>query len=655
MAGASAGAVRAGRAFVELFTDDRKLVAGLRAASAKLKSWGDSLSTVGRKLMTASAAVLTPLIGATKVFANLGSSLTAISERTGLSVKAIQLLSLAADTSDTSFEAVETALRRMQKAIQEARLGSLEAAETFRRLGLNLAALASLSPEQQFRAVADALARIEDPGQRAAMAMAVFGKSGTAILPMITEGSKSLDAVGDRLERVGYLSEKEVAAGARLAQDFTDAWRAVKVTFAKVGAALAPVLQPILRGLVGLLQHLRKWIDANQGVIRSVFAVASGVFALGASLFVGGKAMLAASAFLKGIAVILPPLRKAFSALLGIIKAIPAAIWGLAGMIATGAGYIAVATGLVQRSIETVAHAFRGLLNSVNETFAGIVDSLLAGDVELAAQIMGLGLKAAWIEATGALVKIWNDTKATFTAVWVAAQYEAAKAIVSAWYWLQEQWIKVTSAIRMFGLQATNTLKSYWDGAVTWIAKRLAELWALIDESVSAEDLKAELEADYRRREAQRNRELNQALGQASQERTQALSDIDKLRREMLGTLQQDEQRAIDRRMQEAAQRKRAVEKEISEAKGKLAEARRRAAEARQRAEAEEAVKPQFPQAPDLLEGLRRQTVGTFSYFAHQVLGTGTAERTARAAEATARNTAAIREELHRKKALEFS
>ena len=35
----NAGAIRAGRAFVELFTDDRKLVRGLKRASRRLKAF----------------------------------------------------------------------------------------------------------------------------------------------------------------------------------------------------------------------------------------------------------------------------------------------------------------------------------------------------------------------------------------------------------------------------------------------------------------------------------------------------------------------------------------------------------------------------------------------------------------------------------------
>jgi hypothetical protein len=47
---ANTGAIRAGRAFVELFADDSKLVRGLRRAEKKLKAFGDSVRGFGLKM-----------------------------------------------------------------------------------------------------------------------------------------------------------------------------------------------------------------------------------------------------------------------------------------------------------------------------------------------------------------------------------------------------------------------------------------------------------------------------------------------------------------------------------------------------------------------------------------------------------------------------
>jgi len=43
MASSSAKGIRAGRAYVELFADDSKLVRGLRNAGKRLESWGKGI------------------------------------------------------------------------------------------------------------------------------------------------------------------------------------------------------------------------------------------------------------------------------------------------------------------------------------------------------------------------------------------------------------------------------------------------------------------------------------------------------------------------------------------------------------------------------------------------------------------------------------
>ena len=61
----NSGAIRAGRAFVELFADDSRLVRGLRSAERKLKGWGAGVKDIGRKMAEVGAAVVTPLVAST--------------------------------------------------------------------------------------------------------------------------------------------------------------------------------------------------------------------------------------------------------------------------------------------------------------------------------------------------------------------------------------------------------------------------------------------------------------------------------------------------------------------------------------------------------------------------------------------------------------
>jgi len=75
---ASAGAIKAGRAYVELVLNDR-LSRGLKRAEKKMKAFGAGLRNVGARLMGVSAALATPFVAGAKVFADFEQQMAAVS------------------------------------------------------------------------------------------------------------------------------------------------------------------------------------------------------------------------------------------------------------------------------------------------------------------------------------------------------------------------------------------------------------------------------------------------------------------------------------------------------------------------------------------------------------------------------------------------
>lgn len=76
---ANAQGIRAGRAFVELFADDSKLVRGLRRAEKKLKAFGDSVRNLGLKMMGLGTAIAAPLVASGKVFGDFETQMKMVS------------------------------------------------------------------------------------------------------------------------------------------------------------------------------------------------------------------------------------------------------------------------------------------------------------------------------------------------------------------------------------------------------------------------------------------------------------------------------------------------------------------------------------------------------------------------------------------------
>ena len=80
-------AIRAGKAYVELYADDGKLVRGLKTAANKIHAFGTKISAVGQKFTMLGAAIAVPLAAASKMFASMGDSLDKMSTRMGVSVE----------------------------------------------------------------------------------------------------------------------------------------------------------------------------------------------------------------------------------------------------------------------------------------------------------------------------------------------------------------------------------------------------------------------------------------------------------------------------------------------------------------------------------------------------------------------------------------
>lgn len=76
---ATAQGIRAGRAFVELFADDSKLVRGLHRAEKKIKAFGDGVRKLGLKMAGLGMAIAAPMAASGKVFGDFESQMKMVS------------------------------------------------------------------------------------------------------------------------------------------------------------------------------------------------------------------------------------------------------------------------------------------------------------------------------------------------------------------------------------------------------------------------------------------------------------------------------------------------------------------------------------------------------------------------------------------------
>lgn len=183
-----------------------------------------------------------------------------LADRVGVSFSFIQVLETAARQTGTSVEQLGGGFTRFLRAVNEARDGTKSAAEAFKNLRISADAVRDGNPETLFQQAAQALAQMPDPAQRTATAMALFGKSGAELLPVI----KQLGTAATDLERLGgALTEQQRAdidafGGAmdRLGVASQGLYRQITANFAGIGTAVANSTAESIGGINRLIRAL---------------------------------------------------------------------------------------------------------------------------------------------------------------------------------------------------------------------------------------------------------------------------------------------------------------------------------------------------------------------------------------------------------------
>lgn len=282
---ASAGAIKSGESYVEFFAVDGKLDKALTKIGNRLKAFGSFATKAGALLTAAGAGAATGVLALAQAAADAGSAVDDMSQRTGVAVKFISEMRYATQMSGTSIEAFEKAVNAMSKALYGADEESKTAVKTLSNLGLSITGLKGMKPEQAFLAISDALSKVEDPTRRSALAMKVFGKSGTELIPMLSGGKAGIEEMMKAAERLGYsLSDENAKAAAELGDQID----AVKMSFGglttQIGLAVAGPLTDWAVWTRDQIPAATKWIKEHQGAIVTVGKLAAGAAVAGSAL-----------------------------------------------------------------------------------------------------------------------------------------------------------------------------------------------------------------------------------------------------------------------------------------------------------------------------------------------------------------------------------
>lgn len=281
VAGRLSGFISAGDGLKEIFSS---------GVSGGIRSVGTAISGIVNPFTLAAAGIAGAGVAASAVVSNLAAleqrtkGLGIEAERLGVSFDFIQVLDEAARRSGSSIEALGTGLQRFGATIEQARSGSGAAAEAFARLGISQEQLASSDITQTAIQTAQAIERIEDPAQRAALQLAVFGKSGEDLRRALADLPSSAAALERFAGSVSTLNAQRL-------NDFGRAFDDLRTALSSLGNNLSLPFTNLASGVTQALAEIIGGVSAIAAPIGTALAPFLDIIGLLAETFgqaVGG-------------------------------------------------------------------------------------------------------------------------------------------------------------------------------------------------------------------------------------------------------------------------------------------------------------------------------------------------------------------------------
>ena len=221
----------------------KRLGNSMQGVEGKAKNLGMAVRGVGSafKALFAAAAVA-GFSAFVKGAIDSADAFGKLSTRTGIAADKLQAYANAGKLADVSQSDLETGLRTLARTQGEAADGVKTYSEAYAKLGLSVKkADGSLKPSDQLLGeIADKFADLPNGPEKAAIAMDIFGRSGSKLITMLNGGSEAL-------ERFNYETSVNFAQNAEL---FNDKITALQIQFNGFRMQLADALLPALNSII---------------------------------------------------------------------------------------------------------------------------------------------------------------------------------------------------------------------------------------------------------------------------------------------------------------------------------------------------------------------------------------------------------------------
>ncbi len=243
--------------------------------------------TVAAGLAVAVAGIGAAIGGLVFSSAHTAAELVDLSAKTGISTTRLQELAYIGDQVGTSSETMTGSLARLTRSMaaaqeQQAKFDAqlaegkmedeinvpMDMAAAFNSLGVAFTDSNGKlrDSETVFTDAITALGGIENPAERDALAMSIFGKSAMELNPLIKAGSGEMARLADEAHKVGaVMSEEDVASLEAFDDTLASLKAGLKGTLGTLATAFLPGFQSVFGQVGGYLQQFSEIVSGSNG------------------------------------------------------------------------------------------------------------------------------------------------------------------------------------------------------------------------------------------------------------------------------------------------------------------------------------------------------------------------------------------------------
>lgn len=222
-------------------------------------------------------------VAMTKAAIDNADALNKAAQKIGISVEALSRLQYAAKLSDVSIQGLQVGMNALARQMAA---GS----DAFTALGISVTNSDGTlrSSVAVLGEVADRFSRMENGATKTALALDIFGRSGTELIPLLNSGSDGLAAMAQEADNVGATISGSAGVAA---EKFNDTLTKIGATVGGVFNKIASEAIPALQGLADTLaspefaQAASQFAQAVIGGLNLIAQTATGVSNLLNNLF----------------------------------------------------------------------------------------------------------------------------------------------------------------------------------------------------------------------------------------------------------------------------------------------------------------------------------------------------------------------------------